>query len=325
MKGGSNQSSRVLVCDYVHHDLLQGLGDLGYRVVYAPEIQSPQVSSWLGGMAGVIVNTRTPIKRQLIESNPNLKFIGRLGVGLDIIDVESAKQNDVAVISTPGANANAVAEHMFGMLLALFRKILSADHTVRKGKWLREAHRGREIQGSTIGIIGYGNTGSAFAEKFANWQTQVVAYDKFKVHYADDKRFVQECTLDEVLAVSDVISLHVPLTSETLGMIDHTLLQQCKRGVVILNGSRGKVVDMESLLNGIESGQVGGACLDVLENEKIGTYREEEVARFELLTRKDNVILTPHIAGWTHRSFRNIARQMLDGISNLRDETNAQT
>jgi len=310
-------NKNVLVCDYVHSDLLNGLAQNGFHVVYAPEIQDQEIHKWLPGMEGIIVNTRTPVRRQLIEKSDGLRFIGRLGVGLDIIDLEVADRKGIRVVNTPGANANAVAEHIFGMLLALFRKIPAADRSVREGYWLREKHRGRELKGLTIGIVGFGNTGSAFAGKFANWQTQVLAYDKYKTHYAEDLRFVEETTLQEVISNSDIISLHVPLTEVTRGMINVSFLTSCKEGVVILNGSRGKVVVTEDLIDALLSGQVGGACLDVLENEKLNTYNEIEKAHFATLKAMKNVILSPHVAGWTIASKVNIARQVLLGITNL--------
>jgi D-3-phosphoglycerate dehydrogenase len=268
-------------------------------------------------MEGIIVNTKTPVRKQLLDNCPDLKFIGRLGVGLDIIDTEEADRRKIKVINTPGANANAVAEHMFGMLLALFRKIPAANRSVKEGYWLREHHRGREIGGLTIGVIGFGNTGSAFAGKFANWLTQIVAYDKYKTHYADHLRFVVETTLEKVIEDSDIISLHVPLTELTNGLVDRTFLRACKKGVVILNGSRGKVVDTKALIDALRSGHVSGACLDVLENEKLNTYSEKEKAHFASLKSMNSVILSPHVAGWTVESKGNIARQILIGITDL--------
>ena len=252
-----------------------------------------------------------------MESAAALRFIGRLGAGLDIFDVEEAEGRDIQIINTPGANANAVGEHMFGMLLALMRHIPQANSSVKRGAWLREQHRGRELKGLTIGVIGFGNTGSAFARKFANWETKVVAYDKYKRHYADDLRFVEECSLIEVVSRSDIVSLHVPLTNETRAMVNSDFLQRCKKGVVILNGSRGGVVQTSDLLEALRSGRVSGACLDVLENEKLGTLTDHEQERFEALCALQQVVLSPHIAGWTYASKRNIAMQLVERISEL--------
>ena len=307
----------VLICDYVDHLLLNGLADLGFRPVYAPEVANDQVADWLPGMVGIVVNTRTPVRKPLMDKCPDLRFIGRLGAGLDIFDVDEAERRGIAIVNTPGANANAVGEHMFGMLLALMRHIPVADASVRRGAWLRERHRGRELKGLTIGVIGFGNTGSAFAHKFANWETKVVAYDKYKTHYAEDLRFVEESSLSDVMSRSDVISLHVPLTNETRDMVNLEFLQQCKPGVVILNGSRGEVVVTKDLITCLENGIVSGAGLDVLENEKIGALSHDERDWYDALCSRKNVVMTPHIAGWTHASKANIARQMIEGIRDV--------
>jgi len=305
---------RVLITDYVHHSLITGFTEAGYKVNYAPEAGAENVKVWLPGCVGLVVNTKTVVDRVMMDRSPELEFIGRLGVGLDTIDVEEAEKRGIRVVATPGANANAVAEHMFGMLLALLRNFRAADHTVREGHWIRERHRGRELGGLTVGVIGYGNTGSAFASKFVGWKTQVLTYDKYKEHYAEGERLIRETDLETLIAESDIISLHVPLTDETYHMIDEGFLQKCKPGVIILNGSRGKVVDTIALADAIDTGRVGGAALDVLENEKLNNYSNAERLTFKRLLSYGNVILTPHIAGWTDKSKLQIARQILLGV-----------
>lgn len=314
---------RVLITDYVEHTLIEGLDRMGLRVVYAPEVESEQVSSWIDLFEGIVINSKTPIDATLMDEAVRLKFIGRMGAGLDIIDTAHAARRRITVLPTPGANANAVGEHMFGMLLALLRNIPQADKEVRQRLWLREKNRGAEIAGMTVGIIGFGNTGSAFARKFAGWATQIVAYDKYKRHYAGDLRYVEESTFEEVLMRSDVISLHVPLTSETEYLVDRAFLQRCRPGVMILNGSRGRVVKTEDLVKGLESGTVGGACLDVLEMEPPHEMSAEAREWFDRLVAQPAVLLTPHIAGWTRASRRNIARQMLEQIRDLHDGNTA--
>ena len=307
----------VLVCDYVEHVLLNGLNDLGYKVIYSPEATNQQVSELIDELTGVIVNTRTKFDRDLMKAGKKLRFIGRLGVGLDIFDEQAAQDYGIKLINTPGANANAVGEHIFGMLLGLVRNIPAANTSVKSGYWLREKQRGRELRCMTVGIIGCGNTGKAFASKFANWETIVLSYDKYKEHYVDDLRFVRESSLEEVMELSDVISLHVPLTKETLGMVDSAFLTRCRNGVIIINSSRGKVIDTAALVEGLDSGKVGGACLDVLANEKLESLSAAEKNHFERLCEMDNVILTPHIAGWTFQSKRNIAQQMLNSLHEI--------
>jgi D-3-phosphoglycerate dehydrogenase len=200
------------------------------------------------------------------------------------------------------------------MLITLLRHIASANNSVKSGYWLREKHRGRELAGLTVGVIGCGNTGRAFASKFAGWQTNVLTYDKYKTHYVDDLRFVTESSLEEVLAQSDVISLHVPLTEETMGMVNYEFIERCKDGVILMNASRGKVVDTRSLIEALDKGKVSGACLDVLSNEKLATLSRQEKNEFEALCARENVIMTPHIAGWSFQSRRNIATQMIDSL-----------
>ena len=308
---------KILITDYVDHLLISGLSSAGFKVTYAPELPNKDVERLLPFYHGIIVNTRTRVGKDLMSKAGDLELIGRLGVGLDIIDVDEAERRNIHVVATPGANANAVGEHMFGMMLALIRNIVSADRSVRANQWLRERHRGFELTGKTIGIIGFGNTGSAFAAKFAGWKTKVVSFDKYKERYAADFRYVEETNLQTVIHASDIISLHVPLTEETQHMINRDFLERCKRGVIILNGSRGKVIDTHALKNALVSGHVAGACLDVLENEKPASYDAYEQQLYGELRKMDNVLFTPHIAGWTQESKKNIASQMLESILSI--------
>jgi D-3-phosphoglycerate dehydrogenase len=305
----------VLITDYVHPLLITGLEKQGYFVHYAPEIERPQVLDWIPGCTGIVVNTKVVVDAALLEGSVDLKWVARLGSGLDTIDLDACKVTGISVISTPQANANAVAEHAFGMLLALMRNIVTADREVRLGQWYREKNRGQELKGRTIGIIGFGNNGSAFASKFAGWNVRVLAHDKYKTGFASQLTFVTESTLEEVLDGSDVLSLHVPLTEETNYLVDADFLTRCRSGVILINSSRGRVVRMTALLNALRSGHIGGACLDVFENEKPGTYTAEEQEMYAELATFDNVVHTPHIAGWTFESKRRIAEQIVQEVA----------
>jgi D-3-phosphoglycerate dehydrogenase len=221
------------------------------------------------------------------------------------------------VINTPQANANAVAEHIFGMLLGLLRNILIADTEVRKGIWNREKNRGTELRGKTVGIIGYGNNGSAFASKFSGWGVTVLAYDKYKTGFAEGSAFIREVTLEKLLEKSEIVSLHVPLTQETRQMVDAQFLSQCKSGAILINSSRGRVVNTNALIAALESGWISGACLDVFENERPETYDRVEAQMYATLAGFPNVVLTPHIAGWTFESKLQIAGQILHEVSRL--------
>ena len=307
----------VLVTDYVHPILITGLRALGYAVHYAPEIERPLVLQWVGNCTGLVINTKTIADAELIGAARELKWIGRLGSGLDIIDLESAEMRSIAVINAPEANANAVAEHVFGMLLCLIRNIAIADREVRNGYWNREKNRGHELRGKTVGVIGYGNNGSAFASKFKGWDVQVLTYDKYKTNIVADHSFIAEVTLETLISRSDIISLHVPLTAETKYMVNDVFLSKCKAGAILINSARGKVVDTKALLTALESGRLAGACLDVFENEKPETHTAPESQMYASLAALENIILTPHIAGWTFESKRQIAVQITAEVSRL--------
>jgi len=285
---------------------------MGYECTYAPETFRSEMEALLPGYTGVVINTRCAINRQTIEGAKGLQWIARLGSGLDIIDLDAAKEFNVDVISAPEGNAQAVAEHAMGMLLCLSRKILSADRTTREGDWLREQHRGWEIAGKTIGIIGYGNNGSAFGRLWKGWNVRVLAYDKYLSGFGNE--FIQEADLETLLEQSNIISLHIPLTPETKEMINDSFLSKCKAGSVLINTSRGKVVDMKALLKALKSGHLSGACLDVLPNEPPMQSPDEQQRLFLELANYEQVVLSPHIAGWTLESKRKIAEVLLSKI-----------
>lgn len=302
----------VLITDYVDPIFLQGLDDLGYPATYAPEMSRAEMAHHLDGYTGVVINTRCAIDRATLDGAPSLRWIARLGSGLDIIDLDAAAEKGVQVFSAPEGNARAVAEHALGMLLALRNQLISADKSVRDGQWLREAHRGVELAGKTIGIIGHGHNGSAFGRLFAGWDVRVLAYDKYLSGYGTG--IVTESTLDTVLAESDVLSLHIPLTEETRGMVDAAFLRRCKPGLVLINTSRGKIADLGAVADALDTGRLAGACLDVFPHEPPGSGPPDVIAAFARLAAMPHVVLTPHIAGWSVESKRNIAEVLLQKI-----------
>jgi D-3-phosphoglycerate dehydrogenase len=310
-------NKNVLITDYVHPVLIEGLEGMGFQVTYAPEISRDDCLLVVDVFSGIVINTKVRADRELLHKASSLKFVARLGSGLDIIDLEIAHKKNISVINSPEGNRNAVGEHAFGMLLSLLNHIPGADKEIRNEVWLREKNRGKELSEMVVGIIGFGNTGTAFARKFAGWQTKVLSYDKYKTQYASDLRFVEECSLDRLLTNADVVSLHVPLTDETLGMVDDLFISNCKQGAILINTSRGKVVRTRDLVKALVSGKLGGACLDVLENEDSGSYTYEERVLYNELFKLENTILTPHVAGWTIESKRKIAEVLLDKIKKL--------
>lgn len=305
---------RILITDKVHTLLIDGLRAEGCEVVYDTAVENAQLKNIIAEYDGIIINSKIQMHKEMIDAGGNLRFIGRLGSGLEIIDVPYAKRKKIKVINSPEGNRNAVAEHEMGMLLALMNHLTRADREVRSGIWHREKNRGLELMGRTVGIIGMGNTGCAFAEKLSSWRLNVLSYDKYRERYPAALRFVRKVSLEEVILQSDIISLHLPLTSETYHLVDEKFLSQCKHGVIISNTSRGQIVDTVALVDALESGKVYGACLDVFENEKPETFTSSEKALYERLYSMENVVLSPHIAGWTAESLYRIAEVMLNKI-----------
>jgi D-3-phosphoglycerate dehydrogenase / 2-oxoglutarate reductase len=304
--------NRVLVADFVEPLLIKGLEERRFEVWYKPAISETEVASIAGQLTGIVVNTRTPVRKELLVKAPELKWIARLGSGLDIIDLPEAVERGIEVINTPEANANAVAEHILGMLLNLANNLCRAEGQMRSGRWLREENRGWELSGKTVGIIGFGNTGSAFAKLLEGFDCRILAYDKYKQHYSDGYRLVEEkVSLLEVLSQSDVVSLHLPLTTETKFLASEEFFSICKENAVFVNSSRGKIVETRALIKYLQSGHLKGACLDVFENEKPETWSEKDRTVFRILADQDNVVMSPHIAGWTFESKIKIAENVL--------------
>ena len=305
---------RVLITDKVHTLLVEGLKDFGFTVDYDTSVDNEKLKSILKNYQGIVINSKIIMNQALLDNSLALKFIARLGSGMEIIDVPYALSKGISCINSPEGNRNAVAEHAVGMLLALANNLIQADQQVRKKVWNREENRGFELKGKTIGIVGLGNTGSEFAKKLQNWGVRILVHDKYKVDFEPDLSFVQNVSLNDIFSSSDIISLHLPLTKETMYLINNESLSMCNDGVIIINTSRGKVVHLDSLLGALESGKVGGACLDVFENENPLSFSEKESESYAKLYERQNVILSPHIAGWTRESLQEIARVTLEKI-----------
>lgn len=308
------KNERVLITDDVHPLMIEGLENAGYLCDYMPDITLDETRVIAGNYVGMVINSKIQVDRAMLEGAPDLRFVGRLGSGLDIIDLPAAAEKGVAVLSVPEGNANAVAEHALGMLLALANNLIRADREVRQKLWFREKNRGFELDGRTIGIIGFGNNGSAFARKLEGFDVKVLAYDKYKQDYAKHHPNVVETTIELLIRDSDIISFHVPLTKETYHWVDREWISGLRDGAIIINTSRGKVVDTGALVTALEDGKLGGACLDVFENEKPVTFSEEEEEVYQRLYALDQVVLSPHIAGWTVESKWKIAKFLLEKI-----------
>ena len=305
---------RILITDKVHSLLSDGLKNKGFEVNYQSKLAYKDVCLLVGDYDGVIINSKVICDRHFLDRASHLDFIGRLGSGLDIIDLPHARKVGIEVISSPEGNANAVAEHALGMLLGLLHRLPNAHKDVSALHWNREPNRGEELASKTVGIIGYGYTGPAFAEKLKGCQVNVLVYDKYRKDINEEQDRVKAVGLEELIAQSDIISIHLPLTEETNAMIDQAFFNRMKKGSVIINTSRGKILDSSALLNTLTSGHLSGACLDVIENEKPETWTHEESIIYKGLLDREDVIVTPHIAGWTHQSLELIASILLKKI-----------
>lgn len=311
---------KVLFLDAVHPILEERLTSLGYICEHDYKSVKEEVEKKISNYLGVIIRSRFTIDQTFLDKATNLKFIARSGAGLENINVVYAEQKGIKVFNSPEGNMDAVGEHCIGMLLMLFNQLKKGDAEVRKGIWDREGNRGVELSGKTVGIIGYGKMGSAFAKKLAGFDCKVLAYDKYKSvlrQAQDDNINVAEVDLSTLLEEIDILSIHLPLSEETHYYVNDALINQVKKPFYIINTARGNNVCLADLVKGLKSGKILGACLDVLEYEtkSFETINNKDLPQdFQYLTTAQNVILSPHVAGWTQESYIKLSSFLADKI-----------
>ena len=308
-------SCRCLIVDEMHDSVVSLLNKIDVIPVYKPSITRQEIINQLNDFDVLFIRSKTEVDRDLLQNAHKLKAVGRAGAGIDNLDVAYLAERKIQIINAPEGNKDAVAEQTIGMLLSLMHNINKSHQEIRGKIWDREGNRGSELFGKTVGIIGYGNMGRAVAKRLNAFGCTILAYDKYKEEYQDE--YCTASMLDDIKEQADVLSLHVPLTDETKGWVNDDFFNGFQKPFYFLNLARGEIVSLMALKNAIISGKVLGAALDVLENERLDTLDDREEKLFKYLSNASNVILTPHIGGWSHESYIKINQVLVEKLKQV--------
>ena len=305
----------ILITAKAHYILIDSFEKNGYKVLYAPDITYQDLLQKINEVTGLIVTTRLKIDKAILDVAVNLKWIARLGSGMELIDTAYATEKNIVCISSPEGNCNAVAEHALGMLLNAKNNIIKSVIEIKEGKWIRDENRGTEIAEKTIGIVGYGNTGQAFAKLLTGFGSTLLVYDKYKSGFGG--KLVRESELEQICKYADIISFHLPLSEETKQLANDDFFNGLQNKPFIINTSRGNVIDTAALINALKNRKISGAALDVLENEKLETLTLLQREQLDFLLQQDNVLITPHIAGYSKEAFFKMSEVILTKLKLL--------
>ncbi len=314
---------KILFIDTAHPVLPQLLEANGHICIDGTKLSRNEILKCIHEYNGVVVRSRIQMDKEMLNAAVNLKFIARAGAGMESIDAGCAESKGIVCLNSPEGNRDAVGEHAIGMLLSLFNNLNKADREMRAGNWNREGNRGVELQGKTVGIIGYGNMGKAFAKKLSGFECNVIAYDKYLKNFSD--AFVKDVLLEKIFEETDILSLHIPLTSETEFMVNDLFIQRFKKNIYVINTARGKILKTDDLVENMKIGKVLGACLDTIEYEETSFEKISNLSRssgtqisnpdsWQYLISSGKTILSPHIAGWTVESNEKIARVLAEKV-----------
>lgn len=306
---------KVLLIDSNHAVLHETLMQAGIHCDLFWDKSATELVKLIPEYDGIVIRSKFKITKEIIDASPNLKCIARAGAGMENIDVSYAESKKIKCLHAPEGNADAVAEHAMGMMLMLFNNLKKADEEVRRGKWLRQENRGVEIHGKTIGVIGYGNMGAAFAKRLTGFGCKILVYDKYKKGFGSDS--IQETDLTQIFKECDIISLHIPYTADNHYFVNEKFLSSFQKNIYLINTARGKCLDTAALVNAMKNGNVLGACLDVLEYEAVSFENIDSSAfpePMQYLIKSDKTVLSPHIAGWTHESNYKISKILAEKI-----------
>ncbi|WP_420315678.1 NAD(P)-dependent oxidoreductase [Ekhidna sp.] len=311
-----SKKMRILIADDMHECILSLLKEHGHEPVYLPIIDRIGILDIIHEFDGLIIRSKTPVDKELVDAGVRLKFVARAGAGMDKVDQDYLETKGIVPINAPEGNRDALGEHALGLLLSVLHRLPEGHNQIKKGIWDREGNRGIELKGKVVGIYGVGNMGMSFAKKLRGFECEIIGFDKYKGEF--EGGFIQNVELNELMERTEILSLHIPLDEDTKYLFNETYLRKFKKLKVLINTSRGEVLDTSSLINLLKDGTLFGAGLDVLENEKFSSYSSIEKTQLEELQSFQNVIITPHVGGWTYESYQRISEVIAQKINEIK-------